>query len=174
MQKRRGAGWTVLLAVTLSASADNQFWKAWEAAEEAWIRDRHELLIREAPAALNAAALDLEVRLVDLRRRSYEFRRVAGRDRAFPRSGMGALSEFSISPVERAEMMDTLPGYRKEDERLRQLDSALRRHPQYSMLLRAQLHVMKTPQYREIHRRHAGRMQDLYRLYGSVAEIRED
>ena len=48
---------------TLSATLDLSAWQAYEAVEEAWIRDRHELLIQNAPAAMQAAALDLEVKL---------------------------------------------------------------------------------------------------------------
>ena len=152
---------------TLSATLDLSAWQAYEAVEEAWIRDRHELLIQNAPAAMQAAALDLEVKLADLRRRAMQFRFLLNRDSALLRGGVWELTSLSVSPEEQAEMLATIPEYRRQEEQVHQLAETLRRNPQYAILQRAQIRLWKTPQYRDLHRRYMGRMQDLQKSFGN-------
>lgn len=147
---------------------DSTAWRAYEAVEEAWIRDRHAVLLQQAPAASSAAHVDLELRLADLARRGMQFRHLLKRDPNALRGGVWQLTSLPISERENAEMI-SIPEYRKKDERVRQLNGALRRHPQYENLRRAQTRLWKTPEYREIHRRYTGRMQELQRLYGTPA-----
>ncbi len=152
---------SALFALDLSA------WRAYEAVEEAWIRDRHELLVQEAPGATEAAALDLEVRLADLRRRAVEFRFLATRDQALLHGGIWQMTSLPVTPVVQRELLTTTE-YRKLNESVRTLTDNLRKHPQFAILQRAQMRLWKTPQYREIHRRYTGKMQDLQRMYGGA------
>jgi beta-lactamase class D len=158
---------------TLSATLDLSAWQAYEAVEEAWIRDRHELLIQNAPAAMQAAALDLEVKLADLRRRAMQFRFLLNRDSSLLRGGVWELTSLSVSPEEQAEMLATIPEYRRQEEQVHQLAETLRRNPQYAILQRAQIRLWKTPQYRDLHRRYMGRMQDLQKSFGNGAAATE-
>jgi hypothetical protein len=154
---------------TLYASLDSTAWQAYEAVEEAWIRDRHELLVQHAPAASAAAKIDLDLKLEDLQRRAVQFRHLLGCDPAILRGGIWQMTALPVSDGENAEMLAELPDYRKKCERIRQLTDVLRQHPQYEALRRAQIRLWKTPQYRDVHRRYMGRMQELQRLYGGGA-----
>ena len=62
----------VCLGVTaLAANAfDPSAWKAYEAVEEAWIRECHAFVIQQAPAAVGVAQMDLEIKLTELRLRA--------------------------------------------------------------------------------------------------------
>lgn len=150
-----------LFALDLSA------WRAYEAVEEAWIRDRYELLVQEAPGAPAAASLDLEVRLADLRKRAIEFRVLSARDQSLLHGGIWQLASLPVTPPVQRELMGN-PEYRKVCDSVRRLTDQLRRHPQFSILQKAQMRLWKTPQYRDIHRRYTGKMQDLQRMYGGA------
>jgi hypothetical protein len=154
-------------AAVLYASLDGTAWTAYEAVEEAWIRDRHELLLEQAPACVQAARIDLELRLADLQRRGMQFRQMLNRDPTLLRGGIWQLTALPVSDDDNLEMMGASQDYRRQCDRVRQLGEALRRHPQYDVLRRAQVRLWKTPQYREAHRRYTGRMQELQQNYGS-------
>ena len=156
-------------ASTLYASLDSTAWQAYEAVEEAWIRDRHELLVQHAPIAVSAARIDLELKLTDLQRRAMQFRHILGSDPTLLRGGVWQMTALPLSDQENAAMLSSIPEYRKKCDRIRALTEALRRHPAYETLRRAQIRLWKTPQYREVHRRYMGRMQELQRLYGTGA-----
>ena len=154
-------------ASTLYASLDSTAWQAYEAVEEAWIRDRHELLVQHAPIAAAAARIDLELKLADLQRRAMQFRHILESDPALLRGGVWQMTALPLSDHDNAAMLTSNPEYRKKCDRIRQLTESLRRHPGYETLRRAQIRLWKTPHYREVHRRYMGRMQELQRLYGS-------
>ena len=156
-------------ASTLYASLDSTAWQAYEAVEEAWIRDRHELLVQHAPIAISAARIDLELKLSDLQRRAMQFRHILSFDPTLLRGGVWQMTALPLSDQDNAAMLSSNPEYRKQCDRIRTLTEALRRHPDYEMLRRAQIRLWKTPQYREVHRRYMGRMQELQRLYGTAA-----
>jgi hypothetical protein len=153
--------------VALYGSMDASAWTAYEAVEEAWIRDRYELLVEQAPAAAEAARIDLELKLADLRRRGIQFRVLLGRDPGILRGGVWQMTSLPVSDRENAEMMGTNPEYRASCERMRRMSAALRSHRDYDSLRRAQIRLWKTPQYRDVHRRYTGRMQELQLQYGS-------
>jgi hypothetical protein len=118
---------------------------------------------------LSAARLDLDIKLADLQRRSIQFRHLLATNPALLRGGIWQLVALPVAEEESAEMLRTQPEYRKLSERVRQLTEELRLHSQFDMLRRSQVRLWKTPQYREIHRRYMGRMQDLQRLYNHQA-----
>ena len=146
----------------LHAAVDASTWRAYQAVEESWIRDRHELLIQEAPTVILAAEIDLEVRLADLRKRAIEFEHVASRDSSLLNGGVWQMTSLPLSAQCRKEL-NRLPQYRRIIAQLTQLTDSLRRHPQYPYLQHAQMRLWKTPQYVEAHRRYTGRMQELQR-----------
>lgn len=152
----------------LYASVDVTAWKAYETVEESWIRERHELLVQEAPTALNVAALDLEVRLTDLRKRALEFRYIIGHDANLLQGGVWQMASLPISPQTQKELQ-AITDYRRITDKLKRLTETLRHHPQYEILQRAQMRLWKTPQYRDVHRRYTGRMQELQRVYCDAA-----
>lgn len=152
----------------LYANLDDSAWQAYEAVEEAWIRDRHELLLQQAPAALSAARIDLELKLADLQRRSMQFRHLLECDPSALRGGVWQMAAISVTDTEQMDLM-TIPEYRKACERVRHLTGSLRRHKHYEILRRAQMRLWKTPQYHEVHRRYTGRMHELARAYGGTA-----
>jgi hypothetical protein len=154
-----------LVATSALYALDSSAWRAYEAVEESWIRDRHELLVQEAPGAPDAAALDLEVRLADLRKRAIEFRFLTSRDTALLHGGIWQMASLPVTPALQRELQSN-PEYRKAQETVRTLTEHLQKHPQFAVLQRAQMRLWKTPRYREIHRRYTGKMQDLQRLYG--------
>ena len=96
-----------------------------------------------------------------------QFRFLLNRDSALLRGGVWELTSLSVSPEEQAEMLATIPEYRRQEEQVHQLAETLRRNPQYAILQRAQIRLWKTPQYRDMHRRYMGRMQDLQKSFGS-------
>ena len=78
MTTRRTAITTLLglgsgTAVYGSATLNRDAWRAYEAVEEAWIRDRHALLIEQCPRCSAAARIDLDLKLAELRRRAMQF-----------------------------------------------------------------------------------------------------
>jgi hypothetical protein len=154
-------------ATTLYASLDSTAWQAYEAVEEAWIRDRHELLLQHAPIAIGAARIDLELKLADLQRRAIQFRQILNADPALLRGGIWQMTALPVSEQDHNAMISGVPDYRKLCDRIKQLTESLRRHPHYPTFKRAQVRLWKTPHYREVHRRYMGRMQELQRLYGT-------
>ena len=152
----------------LFASMDLDAWRAYEGVEEGWIRDRYELVVQHAPAAVNAAKADLELKLADLSRRGMQFRHLLACSPAVLRGGVWQLTSLPVSESENAEMLSKLPEYRRQSEQLKQMTDALRSHPQYGILRKAQLRLWKTPHYREIHRKYMGRMQELQQVYGTA------
>jgi hypothetical protein len=150
------------------AGLDATAWKAYEAVEEAWIHERHGMLVQQAPAALNAARLDLEVRLLELQRKALQFRHIQKCDPGLVGGAIWRLTSMSVPHAEQSHL-ETSAEYRRLDERIRQLDTALTGHLQYSILKRAQARLWKTPQYRDAHRRYTGRLQELQAQYGSPA-----
>jgi len=167
---RRRVLFQALLGLTASGALfglDLSAWRAYEAVEESWIRDRHELLVQEAPGAPGAAALDLEVRLADLRRRAIEFRVLSTKDQSMLQGGIWQMTSLPLTPSVQRELVAN-GEYRKVQDAVKRLTETLRRHPQFSVLQRAQMRLWKTPQYREIHRRYTGKMQDLQRIYGGA------
>lgn len=155
-------------AGSLHAALDTAAWQAYEAVEEAWIRDRFELLVQHTPAALGAARVDLELKLADLQRRGMQFRHLAANNPALLRGGIWQLTALPVADVEDAALTKGNADYRKQTERIRRLSDDLRAHPRYDILHRAQIRLWKTPQYREIHRKYMGRMQELQRIYGGA------
>lgn len=153
-------------STVLYANLDDSAWQAYEAVEEAWVRDRHQLLLQQAPAAVSAARIDLELKLADLQRRSMQFRHLLQCNPASLRGGVWQMTAMSVTDTEQADLM-TSSEYRKACERVRQLTASLRHHKHYEILRRAQMRLWKTPQYHEIHRRYVGRMHELARAYGS-------
>jgi hypothetical protein len=154
-------------AAVLYGSMDTTAWTAYEAVEEAWIRDRHELLVEQAPACVQAARIDLELKLADLQRRGMQFRHILSHDPNLLRGGIWQFTALPLSEDDSLGLMGSSPEYRKVSDRVRQLGEALRRHPHYDVLRRAQIRLWKTPQYRDAHRRYTGRMQELQQNYGS-------
>lgn len=146
----------------LHAAVDASTWRAYQAVEESWIRDRHELLIQEAPTVILAAQIDLEVRLADLRKRAMEFEHIASRDASLLSGGIWQMVSLPLTPQCRKEL-GRAPQYRQILAEITQLADSLRRHPQYPYLQHAQMRLWKTPQYVEAHRRYTGRMQELQR-----------
>jgi hypothetical protein len=140
-------------------------WRAYETVEESWIRDRHQLIVQLAPAAVNAARLDLELRLADLNKRAIQFRHLLSCDPTLLRGGVWQMTALPVSEAEHSDMLAKLPEYRHETERIRHMTDALHSHPQYDTLRRTLIRLWKAPQYREIHRKYMGRMQELQRLY---------
>jgi hypothetical protein len=153
----------------LYGSLDATAWTAYEAVEDAWIRDRYDLLLQQAPMAAQAARLDLDLKLADLQRRAMQFRQILGRDQHLLRGGIWQLTSLPVTEEDNAGLMSANPEYRRHCERVRQLSETLRKHPQYEMLHRAQVRLWKTPQYRDAHRRYMGRMQELQMQYGAGA-----
>jgi hypothetical protein len=156
------------LANAAYGSMDLTAWQAYETVEEAWIRDRHQLLVQHTPAAVSAARVDLELKLADLNRRAIQFRHLLSCNPGLLRGGVWQMTSLPVSEPENAEMASKMPDYRTETERIRQMMDSLRSHPQYETLRRAQIRLWKTPQYREIHRKYMGRMQELQQLYGGA------
>ncbi|MBC8166271.1 MAG: hypothetical protein H7Y20_10405 [Bryobacteraceae bacterium] len=155
----------------LHASTDLNAWNAYEAVEEGWIRDRHELMLIHAPQSADVALLDLEVKLADLKQRGIQFRHLLSHDPRVLRGGVWQLTSLPISQSEAALMIATNTEYRKQRDRVRHLTEGLRRHPGYAVLQKEQVRLWKTPQYQEIHRRYMGKMQELQRMSGSATSV---
>jgi hypothetical protein len=159
-----GAG-TALYSSTLDPAA----WRAYEAVEEAWIRDRHALLLAQCPDCADAADLDLELKLAELQRRALQFEYLSKHNPRQLRGGMWQLAWIPLKDAELARLATTMPAYRKQDEKVRRLTETLRHHEQYDEFHRAQTRLWKTPEYRSVHRRYSGRLQELNRIYGETA-----
>jgi hypothetical protein len=143
-------------------------WRAYEAVEEAWIRDRHSLIVEQCPDCAEAAAIDLELKLTELYRRAMQFQHLSKADPQQLRGGMWQLSWIPLSHADMAKLVATNAAYRRQDEKVRRLTSDLRRHPEYEEFQRAQTRLWKTPEYRSVHRRYSGRLQELNRIYSGA------
>jgi hypothetical protein len=150
----------------LHAALDSTAWRAYESVEEAWIRDRHELLVKYTPAAAGAAEIDLDLKLAELYRRSMQFKYLLKRNPRQLRGGVWQLSWLPITESQKAELEAADAAYRRHERKIRQLSQALREHPDYDVFRQAQTRLWKTPDYKEIHRRYSGRMQELQKMYG--------
>jgi hypothetical protein len=142
---------------------DFDAWRSYESVEEAWIRDRHALLIAQAPAAAGAAQLDLDLKLAELRRRAMQFQHLLKRNPGRLRGDVWQLSWVPFSDKDKAQLQTSDAAYGRLEEHIRGLSTALRTHPEYEEFQRAQTRLWKTPEYKEIHRRYSGRMQGLVR-----------
>lgn len=159
-----GAG-TALYCTALDQAA----WRAYEAVEEAWIRDRHGVLVDQCPECPEAASIDLELKLAELQRRGMQFQYLSRYKPQQLRGGMWQLSWLPLTEAELTKLAATNLAYRKQDEKVRRLTEELREHPEYEDFRRAQMRLWKTPEYYSVHRRYTGRLQELNRLYGGTA-----
>jgi hypothetical protein len=140
-------------------------WRAYEAVEEAWIRDRHSLIVDQCPDCAEAAGIDLELKLAELHRRGMQFLYLSKLHPQQLRGGMWQLTWIPLSDADLAKLAATNPAYRRQDEKVRKLTEDLRRHPEHDDFQRAQTRLWKTPEYRSVHRRYSGRLQELNRVY---------
>jgi hypothetical protein len=147
---------------------DQAAWRAYEAVEEAWIRDRHALLVEQCPECADTAAIDLELKLAELHRRAYQFEYLSKHNPRQLRGGMWQLAWIPLSDADLARLSAGAPAYRKQDEKVRGLTETLRQHAGYNDLQRAQMRLWKTPDYHSVHRRYSGRLQELNRIYGGA------
>ncbi len=145
---------------------DEAAWRAYEAVEEAWIRDRHALLIEQCPECSAAAEIDLEVKLAELQRRAMQFQYLVKHNSRLLQGGMWQLTWIPLTSAELSRMAASDPAYRKQDDRIRRLNAALRRHAGYEQFRRAQTRLCKTPDYHSVHRRYSARLHELNRIYG--------
>lgn len=153
-----------LRGTTLDISA----WRAYEAVEEAWIRDRHALVLEQCPECAAPAAIDLELKLVELQRRAFQFLYVSKNSPRQLRGGMWQLSWIPLSGRDTGRMVTESPQYRECEEKIRRLAAALRSEARYELFRSAQTRLWKTPEYRAIHRRYSGRLYELNRIYGGT------
>jgi hypothetical protein len=144
-------------------------WRAYEAVEEAWIRDRHSLIVEQCPDCAEAAGIDLELKLAELHRRGMQFQFLSKSNPHQLRGGMWQLSWIPLSQADLAKLVSTNPAYRKQDEKVRRLTEDLRHHEEFEEFQRAQTRLWKTPEYRSVHRRYSGRLQELNRIHSANA-----
>ena len=144
-------------------------WQAYEAVEEAWIRDRHSLIVEQCPDCAEAAGIDLELKLAELHRRGMQFQYLSKTNPQQLRGGMWQLAWIPMSDADLAKLAATNPAYRKHDEKVRRLTEDLRQHREYDDFQRAQTRLWKTPAYRSVHRRYSGRLQELNQIYSGNA-----
>jgi hypothetical protein len=152
-----------------SSPLDESAWRAYQAVEEAWIRDRYALVVEQCPECADAAALDLEVKLAELQRREIQFHYLSRHNPQQLRGGMWQLSWLPVSEFDVSRMFADNPAYKRVEQKIRRLNEELRKSAQYEDFHRAQTRLWKTPEYRSIHRRYSGRLQDLNRIYGGSA-----
>jgi hypothetical protein len=126
---------------------DQAAWRAYEAVEEAWIRDRHALLVEQCPECADAAAIDLELKLAELHRPGLPVRIPEQAQSPTARGGMWQLAWIPLSDADLARLSAGAPAYRKHDEKVRGLTETLRQHAGYNDLQRAQMRLWKTPDY---------------------------
>jgi hypothetical protein len=156
-------------ASALYGEIDLGAWRAYERLEEDWIRERHSLLIAQSPEAAGAAALDLDLKLAELQRRSREFRYLKRRNPQELRGGIWQLSWLPLTGKHRSSLLARDADYRRHEQRIRELNDTLHAHPEYESFRQAQTRLWKTPEYKRIHRRYTGRLQELQRVYGRDA-----
>lgn len=155
------------MACSLASGLDLSGWKAYEDVEAQWLRDKRDLLTEQFPGTCEAAELDLELKLAELRRRGHHFAYLLQRDPGRLRGGIWQLQWIQFSLEEGFALTAKSPAYRRNNELIRRLTKRLREHPEHAEFRRAQSHLFRTPEYKEIHRKYMGRMQDLHQVYGS-------
>jgi hypothetical protein len=151
------------------SSLNRNAWRAYEAVEEAWIRERHALLIEQCPECAEAAGIDLDLKLAELHRRAMQFQYLGKHHPDQLRGGMWQLSWLPMTGADLRNLLETSPAYRHNEEAIRKLTDDLRKHASYSDFRKAQTRLWKTPDYRFVHRRYTGRLQELNKMYGSAA-----
>jgi hypothetical protein len=156
-------------AGALHAALDSNAWRAYESVEEAWIRDRHALLIKQSPQIEAAAQIDLDLKLAELQRRAIQFRHLVKRNPRQLRGGVWQLSWLPFTEKEKTELESADPAYKRQERKIRGLADSLREHPDYDAFRNAQTRLWKTPEYKEIHRKYSGRMQELHKTYGGAS-----
>lgn len=150
------------------SALDRSAWRAYEAVEEAWIRDRHALLVEQCPDCADAAAIDLELKLAELQRRALQFEYVSKHNPRLLQGGMWQLASIPLSDAELGKMASASAMYRKQDALVRRLSDTLRQHPDYDNFHRAQTRLWKTPDYHSVHRKYSGRLQELNRIFAGI------
>jgi hypothetical protein len=155
--------------VICGSALDQAAWRSYEAVEEAWIRDRHALLLEQCPECAESAALDLELKLAELHRRGLQFLYLSKYNPHLLRGGMWQLASLPMSANDLTRMLANSPAYRRQEERIRQLTEELRQSAQYDDFRRAQMRLWKTPEYHSVHRRYTGRLQELNRIHSGSA-----
>ena len=153
-------------AGVLHAALDSSAWRAYESVEDAWIRDRHALLVKHSPNAQMAAEIDLNLKLAELQRRAMQFKHLLRRNPRQLRGGVWQLSWLPLTDREKSELESADSAYRRHEKKIRQLAEDLRQHADYDAFRHAQTRLWKTPEYKELHRQYSGRMQELQKIYG--------
>jgi hypothetical protein len=148
------------------SALNREAWRAYQAVEEAWIRERHALLIEQCPDCSEAASIDLELKLAELHRRAMQFEYLSKHRRDQLRGGMWQLSWLPMSGADAIRLNQTSTAYRHNEETIRKLTGDLRKHATYNEFRKAQTRLWKTPDYRFVHRRYSGRLQELNKEYG--------
>jgi hypothetical protein len=152
------------------SALDQSAWRAYQAVEEAWIRDRHALLVEQCPECSDAAEIDLELKLAELQRRALQFQYLSKNNPRLLQGGMWQLTWIPLTDAELGRMAATEPAYRKQDDKIKRLNDLLRSHGEYAAFHRAQTRLWKTPAYHSVHRRYSGRLQELNRIYSGAAD----
>ncbi|HYI94614.1 MAG TPA: hypothetical protein VEX68_13795 [Bryobacteraceae bacterium] len=144
-------------------------WRAFEAVEEAWIRDRHALLLEQCPDCRGPASIDLDLKLAELQRRGIQFEYLNKHQPAQLRGGLWELTWIPLRPRDVSRLLSTNAQYRENEDRIQRLTATLRNNPHYDHFRTSQIRLWKTPEYRSAHRRYSGRLYELNRTYsGSV------
>ena len=121
-----GAG-SALCGTTL----DTEAWRAYEAVEESWIRDRHALIIEQCPECAGPAAIDLDLKLTELQRRGIQFQYLTKHHPGQLRGGMWQLSWIPLTARDTVKMLAASAQYREYEDRIRRLSTTLRNDPHY-------------------------------------------
>lgn len=158
-------------ATVLNGALDVSAWGAYESIEESWIRERHALLVRQCLSISGAAQLDLELRLAELQRRAMQFRFLVKRRPQLLRGGVWQLSSLPWDERDSTTLSGGNVEYRRQERYIHGLNDALRQHPDYHLFRQAQMHLWKTPEYRNGHRHYSDRMQNLQNLYGGAGGV---
>ena len=155
-------------AGVLHAALDTSAWRAYESLEETWIRERSQLLAKQSPNAAGAARIDEELKMAELHRRALQFKHLTKHKPGQLRGGVLQLSWLPFSDEEKAELESSDADYRRQEKKIRELAESLRKHPEHEAFRHAQTRLWKTPEYRIIHRKYSGRLQELQKAYGET------
>ncbi len=150
----------------VNAALDVSAWRAYAGVEEDWIWQRHSLVVKEFPNLAGVAKLYNELRLAELQRRGLQFGHLS---KTRPNALRGGILQFGWLPwteKDTAAQSAADAEYAKKDRYIRSLTEALRQHPDYDILRQSQTKVWKLPEYKEMHRRYTGRLQELQAFYG--------
>lgn len=164
---------TVLLGIgsgttVRSSELDPSAWRAYEAVEETWIRDRHTLLLHQSEVCSETAAIDLELKLAELRRRGLQFLYLSKHHPQELRGGVWQLSWIPLTTIDIAKITAISPEYRRQEQKIRRLAEELRKSPNYESFLKAQTRLWKTPEYHALHRRYSTRLKELNEVCGGM------